>query len=68
MSSNFDAREIYVQSTDVDRTIMSAASHLRGLYPENEFLIFSDSEQEDEALPPFNVEKSSIKTDVLPFK
>lgn len=32
LSTRFDTEEIYIQSTDVDRTLMSAQSNLAGLY------------------------------------
>lgn len=36
LSKSYDAGEIYVQSTDLNRTIQSALSHLYGLFPLNE--------------------------------
>lgn len=35
LSSNFDPKELYVRSTDFDRTLQSAMSLLNGLYPLN---------------------------------
>lgn len=33
LDPNYNAYEIYVRSTDVNRTIVSAMSHMQGMYP-----------------------------------
>ena len=49
----FNHSTIYVQSTDVNRTIMSAESQLMGLYPVGPSL--SSVAMETKAVPPFNI-------------
>ena len=49
----FNASEIYVRSTNVNRTIMSAESQLMGFYPNGPNL--SSAAMEAQAVPPFNV-------------
>lgn len=70
LSSTFDPNEIYIISTDYNRTMMSAQSHLQGLYPPgtgpqlNKLLI-------DQGYPPvhdtnFTDEVAKLDTAALP--
>ncbi len=49
----FNHSEIYVRSTDVNRTIMSVGSHLLGLYPLGAGAKFPDDYPLKQAVPPY---------------
>lgn len=77
LSESYSAKEIYVRSTDVDRTLMSAQSQLTGLYPPGtarnvdvRVKFGEDALHEDEGgLPhmfqPIPVHTESAKNDIL---
>ena len=44
LSETYDPRELYVYSSDVNRTIISAASQLQGLYPESTGPVLTDEQ------------------------
>lgn len=53
LSQNFNHSELYVRSTDVNRTIMSVQSHLMGLYPLGTGSKFPNDYPLDRAIPPY---------------
>jgi hypothetical protein len=52
LSPSFDSKEVYIISTDVNRTIMSAYAHLQGMYPPNTGPVLYDNQTDN--VPPFN--------------
>ena len=54
LSPNFNATELYVYSTNVNRTIMSAQSQLYGLYPLGSGPKLPDNINISVVVPPFN--------------
>jgi hypothetical protein len=72
LSKSFDPKEIYIISTDVNRTIMSAYSQLQGLYSPGSGPNISNA-QSDIAVPPlnntdFDAEKLKLGNSALPNK
>ena len=68
----FNGTEIYVRSTDFNRTIMSAQSQLMGLFPPPTGPTLSDS-MGDVAVPPITVQKevdivNALQNRALPFQ
>jgi hypothetical protein len=69
LSSSYDVKELYVKSTDYNRTIMSVMSHLQGLYPASTGPVLSEG-QVRKALPPVDTtgladEKTALGTNAL---
>jgi hypothetical protein len=64
LSKNYDPNEIYVMSTDTNRTIMSAYSQLQGLYPPSTGP-YIPRDREEIAIPPVEVkDKEAIWEDL----
>ncbi len=75
LSEKFDPHEIYIYSTNYNRTMESGSSYLQGLYPISEHLGYTLTEEQKElAYPPGNisedVQKAVNDLDVaaLPYK
>jgi hypothetical protein len=73
LSKSYDPKEIYVVSTDVNRTIMSAASHLQGLYSPGTGPVLNPSQNKNTSLPPvgdfnFTEELNILGSSSLPYQ
>ncbi|OMJ83668.1 hypothetical protein SteCoe_15335 [Stentor coeruleus] len=55
--NSYNSSRVYVQSTDVNRTIMSAESQLMGIYPQGPSI---QSNMQQKAIPPLNISQSFI--------
>lgn len=60
LSENYDSKEIYVYSTNYNRTILSAMSQLYGLYPLETGPIIEDSIEKKYLNPPFETNNSDF--------
>ena len=59
LNETYDRSEIFVRSTDVDRTLMSAESNLAGLYP------ILNSMSDDVPIQPIPIHTVAINTDFV---
>jgi len=68
LSQTFNHNEVYVRSTDSNRTIMSVQSHLLGLYPLGVGPKFPDDYPLNVAVPPYQAQYDiqALGFDVLP--
>mmetsp|Transcript_1180 Transcript_1180/g.2853 ORF Transcript_1180/g.2853 Transcript_1180/m.2853 type:complete len:424 (-) Transcript_1180:2542-3813(-) len=71
LSSNFSTEEIYVRSTDYNRTLQSAYSQLQGLYPDGTGPSLHELSLQSTAVPPIHVYnlssiEQSLGTSALP--
>jgi hypothetical protein len=60
LSPYYNSTEIYVRSTDVDRTLMMAQAQLVGLYPNGPTLRYESLEKT--AVPPIHIDDDSYLT------
>ena len=60
LNENFDPTEIYVESSDRNRTVMSAAAQLLGMYPLGTGRKLDNQDQINAAVPPFEVATEGI--------
>lgn len=71
LSESFNQSEIYIRSTNLNRTIMSALSHLHGLYPLGTGPSFPEDYNTDLANPPLEKINFFVKDlgfDTLPYR
>lgn len=69
LSNFYNAKEIYIETSNTNRTIMSLMSHMMGLYPlgtGSDFDLESNPEQIKQATPPFFVGYENLDSSVLP--
>ena len=64
ISKSYDPQEIYVVSTDYNRTIMSAYSQLQGLYAAGSGPLLTDS-QSKIGVPPVTVPDLAVEQQIL---
>ena len=70
LSPEYNEKEIYAISTDYNRTIMSAQSHLQGMYPPGRGPKLVD--EKNKAIPPINYDFSQFQKELgdkaLPYQ
>ena len=66
LDEDYNPYQIYVRSTDVNRTIVSAMSHMQGMYPQQAASSALTDAQQAQAIPPFDLSDKvkDIKTDL----
>ena len=67
LSFNYYQPEIYVFTTDINRTIMSAQSQLQGLYPAGTGPVLRNTSIESDIVPPIHIFNQDFITNNLKF-